>query len=344
MAGIGDRLDEATMSFGDHLEELRRRILLAAAPAIPLALVLYLLSDTLIRWLVLPLSSALEAEGLPQKLQVLSPPELLMLRIKLGLIGAAVILAPWIVWQVWLFVRPGLYRHERRFVVFLLPGSALLTAAGACLLYFVMLPLALRVLVGVGANLDLGPGPAPDPRIAAALEDAAEIPNLPAPPTQPRAGQAWVLVPDMTLHVAVPGDGGAVEVLAVPRPTPASVEQSFRASTYVGFVLLMLLGIVIAFQMPLVVVLLGWLGLTTPQWLASKRRHALFVCGILAAILTPQDVVSMIVLLVPLYGLYELGILLLKVAPASAVAEGSVLRRPRGPADGSGTPAGGPGP
>jgi ACR3 family arsenite efflux pump ArsB len=78
--------------------------------------------------------------------------------------------------------------------------------------------------------------------------------------------------------------------------------------------------------MPLVIALLGWLRLLSVETLTSNRRWALVVCGIVAAMITPADALSMIMMLLPLYGLYELGILLLRVAPASAVAEGRVLR------------------
>ncbi|MHC4990948.1 MAG: twin-arginine translocase subunit TatC [Planctomycetota bacterium] len=320
--------DEATMSFGDHLEELRRRILLAGAPALPLAVVLFFFSDTFIKYLVLPLRRVLEDEQLPPRLQALAPPEVLIIKLKLSLILAAVILAPWILWQTWLFIRPGLYVQERRFVRFLVPGSTLLTAAGIALLYFVMLPLMLRVLVTVGSDLDLGQGqPSIDPRIQVILEKPPPIEVLTVDPDPLAPGQLWLQWPDLQLMAAVADDQGIIEILPVPRPYQAAISQDYRLSTYITFVLMLLLGIVIAFQMPLVILLMGWVGLASPQWLAAQRRYAIFVCGIVAALITPADVVSMLAMLLPLYGLYELGILLLRVAPAGRVAEGGLLAR-----------------
>jgi hypothetical protein len=84
--------------------------------------------------------------------------------------------------------------------------------------------------------------------------------------------------------------------------------------------------------MPLVVVLLGWLGLASVDWLRAHRRYALFICGIVSAVITPStDIISMLVMLGPLYGLYELGIVLLTFAPAAKVADGTVLtwKRPK---------------
>ena len=317
--------ESATMSFGDHLEELRRRILWAAGPALPLAIVLFFFSDYIIRLLVAPLRNVLERQALPPRILALAPPEVLLVKLKLSFILAAVILAPWILWQAWLFIRPGLYEQERRFVRFLIPGSAVLTAAGVALLYYGMLPLTLQVLVTVGSGLDLGQSEADlHPVVVSALETSTTVELRSAPPADPPAGAIWFLVPDQLLYVGVPDENGVVTPTVVHRRPKAQVAQEYRLHTYISFVLLLLLGIVIAFQMPLVILLLGWVGLATPEWLRSKRRYALLVCGVLGALLTPADVISMLALMFPLYALYELGIVLLVIAPASRVAEGRV--------------------
>jgi sec-independent protein translocase protein TatC len=322
------------MSFGEHLEELRRRVLLAMAVPLPLSVLTFLASDILIRWLVLPLTRVLEWADLPPVVQTLSPPEMLVTKIKLSLIGAVVVSAPWILWQGWRFIAPGLYRTERRFVYFLVPGSAILTAAGIALMYWVMLPLMLQVLVMVSTSLDLAPdNPGTDPRVQANLALHDELPIRAAAPEQPAAGDAWLLWPRLELFVAVADAeaAGGVAVLEVPPRLPSSVEQQFRVSEYIGFVLLLFLGIVLAFQMPLVIALLGWLGLASPAWLRANRKYALMVCAAVSALITPADALSMLMMLLPLYGLYELGIVFLVIAPSSAVAEGRVFRFGRAP-------------
>jgi sec-independent protein translocase protein TatC len=102
-----------------------------------------------------------------------------------------------------------------------------------------------------------------------------------------------------------------------------------------------MLGIVIAFQMPLVILLMGWMGLASADWLRAKRKYALVICAVVSAMITPADAVSMVMMLVPLYALYELGILLMVLAPASAVAQGRLTRFGRGRA-GGGADKGGP--
>jgi len=316
------------MTFGDHLDELRRRVILALAVPLPLCIIAFFVSDWLIEWLLLPVFTVLRQHNLPSDLQVLSPPEFLLTKFKLSVIAALILSGPWILWQAWEFIRPGLYHHERRFVHFLVPGSAILTAAGIALMYYVMLPLMLHVLIMFAKNIEVDPGgPAVDEPVQQILASADHVAIRTIQPPSPRSGEVWLLVPQMHLYVAVADTDGAVGSVLVPRVQSGGIEQIFRVSFVVNFTLMLMLGIVIAFQMPLVILLLGWLGLVTTSALRAKRKYALFFCGVIAAVITPQDAVSMIMMLIPLYALFELSILMLAVAPASAVAEGAVFRR-----------------
>lgn len=345
--------DPASMSLGDHLDELRRRVFYALAAPLPISIVAFFFSAQLIDLLLRPLYRALESNNLPVQVQVLSPPEFILTQLKLSIILAIIIASPWILWQAWLFISPGLYRHERRFVYFLIPGSAVLTTTGVLLFYFVMLPLMLQVLIMFGSSLR---EPVDTVRIdadtAAMVEEMEESPDrahvqiriVTETPLQVQAGDIWLKMPENVLHLAVPsttGGAGALDILRLPMGAASRVAQQFRLSEYIGFVLMLLLAISIAFQLPLVIVLLGWLGIVTVPWLRMNRRYALLLCAVISAVTTPADVVSMILMLIPLYGLYELGILLLVLAPASRVAEGRVLfRSGASGAQGPGTSAG----
>jgi sec-independent protein translocase protein TatC len=324
-----------TMSFGDHLEELRTRMLLALAAPLPVAIVAFFFAEDILRWLCQPLFAALRERDLPAMLQVLGPAETIMTHLKISVVTALVISAPWILWQAWRFVQPGLYRHERRFVYFLLPGSGVLTAAGVLLYYYVMLPLVLAVLVGFGASMDLLPA---TPEAASEPPVAIDLPLLPVltqHPAAPAVGSMWIV--GGAVFIAVPGaptgeDGAPeIEIRRVPLGSDGVIAQQFQLTNYVGFVLLFGLGTVLAFQMPLVVLLLGWLNLVTVDWLRAHRKYAIFVCAVIAAVLTPPDPWSMVAMLVPLYLLYELGMVLLRVAPASRVASGAVFSRRAAP-------------
>lgn len=319
MATMPPNPDLFRMSFGDHLEELRRRVIFGLAAPIPIAFLMFIFGDALLEWLLFPLQNVQEAHGFPRQLQVLSPPEFLILKIKVSIIAAVVVSLPWLLWQLWLFIGPGLYPRERRYVYFLIPGSAILITAGICLMYFFMLPLMLEVLMTIGGSL---------PVSAMTLESSGNpsgtglgsLPLLEALPSAAAAGDAWILMPQGLLQVAVPESDGVLRILQLPMEGNSAIWQVFRLTSYVNFVLVLLLGIAVAFQMPLAILLLGWMNIVDVPMLKTKRRWALLICGVLAAVTTPADVVSMILMLVPLYLLYEFGIVLLQVVPASRLA------------------------
>ena len=86
------------MSFGDHLEELRRRVVLCLVVPLPAAILLFLVAPDIRDLLTAPALVAMEANGLPARMQALGPAEVLTTDLKLSIIGALVITAPWIVW------------------------------------------------------------------------------------------------------------------------------------------------------------------------------------------------------------------------------------------------------
>lgn len=318
-----DPSGHAVMTLGDHLDELRRRVILALVVPVPIAVAAFAWAAPIRDFLCEPAMRALRAHDLPAQLQVLNPVETLGSELKLSMVAAMVLAAPWIALQAWKFVEPGLYAHERRFVRLLVPMSAALTVAGLALLYFVLLPLMLEVLVGIGGE---------PPRLLPAGQPSAvagtpTLPTLAAPPEHPQPGQLW-LTQDHQLAVAVPAGSDVVEVRTVPLAHGTRLSQQFRLSEYLDFTLDFALGITVAFQTPLVVLLLGWLGVLTPGTLARNRRYAIFAAAVIGAVVTPSgDPFSMALLAVPVYLLYELGILLLRVAPPAAVAQGEVLGR-----------------
>ena len=313
----------AVMTLGDHLEELRKRLILAMLVPLPVAVAAFVWAEPIRNFLCEPAMAALRANNLPAQLQVLSPVETLSTDLKLALVTSLVFGAPWIALQAWKFVEPGLYAHERRFVRLLVPMSALLTATGLALMYFLLLPLMLQVLVRFGSEPPEVIRMEPNAAVAA----GPSLPTLDHAPEHPQPGQMW-LTPDHRLAVAVATQPDTLEVLTVPLVHGSRLAQQFRLSEYLDFTLDFALGVAVAFQTPLAVLLLGWLGVLTPSALGRYRRHAIFVAAVVGAIVTPSgDPFSMAMLAVPVYLLYELGILLLRVAPPAAVAQGEVLGR-----------------
>jgi sec-independent protein translocase protein TatC len=321
-----DRSEGAVMTLGDHLDELRRRMIWALALPVPVAVMAFAWAEPIRTFLCRPAVQALGAHNLPTQLQVLSPIETLGTDLKIALVTALVLGAPWILLQVWKFVEPGLYAHERRFVRLLLPMSAALTVSGLALLHFLLMPMMLEVLVSFGSEPPQRMEAAPTAQVAAGPA-VPTLPMLHEAPAHPAPGQAW-LTPDHRLAVAVPDGEGMVQVLSVPLVQGSRLAQQFRLSEYLDFTLDFALGTAIAFQTPLIVLLLGWLGVLTPRALGQFRRYAIFLSVLVSAIVTPGgDPFSLLLLALPIYGLYELGILMLRAAPPAAVARGEVLSR-----------------
>ncbi len=314
---------ESVMSFGDHLDELRRRVFMAIAVPLPIAILVFFFAARIREVIEYPLHAALRANGLPDQLQTRTVTELMGVDIKLSLVLGAVISSPWIVWQVWKFVEPGLYEHERRFARLLVPGSFLLCVAGILTLYFALLPISLHVLVNYGLEARDSSTPA---LVEPSTPDNVTYPRMPflkEMPKEARPGEMWMLENDHQLYVMTPKG----EVLRAPLSRDTAYIQQYLVGEYIDLVLLMTLGIAVAFQMPLVILLLGWVGIVSGETLRTKRLHALFILTIVAAVVTPtSDVATMLLMTIPLYLLYELGLLLLVAVPPHAVREGSVVR------------------
>ena len=153
------------------------------------------------------------------------------------------------------------------------------------------------------------------------------IPILEELPEVAAVGDIWVKMPEGVLEIAVPAtETGTLEALQLPMSRGSLISQQFQLSSYLGFVLLLMFAIGIAFQLPMVMLLLGWLNIVTPNWLRKNRKYALLILGIISAMITPQDAVSMLMMLIPLYLLYEFGIALIVWVPVSRVSGGSGKR------------------
>jgi sec-independent protein translocase protein TatC len=308
---------QESMSIGDHLEELRTRVFWCIIPPIPLAVLYFFMADSVVRWFLVPLYAVLKDHGLPTQVQVLSPPEFIIAEMKIA-IGASILTAgPWILLQLWKFVSPGLHRNERRFVYFLIPLSTLLGAIGLALMYFFMLPVILDFMVTIAGNIEL------ETNVITLGESISSIsfPIVEMPPEIAGIGDAWVKIPEGVLTIAIPSsEEGILQTLTTPMSHGSLISQQFQLSSYLGFVIMLMFAIAIAFQLPMVMLLLGWLGVVNADWLRQNRRYALFTLGIFSAIITPQDVISMLMMLIPLYMLYELGILLIVWVPMSRFA------------------------
>ncbi|MCC6950251.1 MAG: twin-arginine translocase subunit TatC [Phycisphaerales bacterium] len=306
------------MPLGDHLEELRRRVLWALAGLVPVFCIALAFGKPLMTYLIEPARQALREAGQPDTLTALGPLEVLGAYLKVSTIAAVIVGTPWVLYQLWRFVAPGLYKHERRYVYFLLPLSALLTAASVCFLYLVILPIMLTWLVGFGADIGATP-PAVAPLAEGVSLSTVTILDRDPPVEALKPGMAWV---NSSLHewrVCTGVNEGAVSILSQPLRKDTVIFQQFSIEKYVSLLFTLTIAFAAIFQAPVVVLLLGWVGLIDNAFLSKFRRHAVLGCLVIAAFISPGDPTSLVLMWLPLIALYELGGVLLRVFPASRV-------------------------
>lgn len=237
--GEGEELDKSKAPLLDHLIELRRRLLWSvAALAAAFGLCLYFV-DPILAVLVQPLVEA----GQTQMIAV-GVFEQFLVRVKIAFFGALMISFPILASQIWLFVAPGLYRKERNaFLPFLLM-TPVLFGAGACLAYFVAMPIALEYLLGFE------------------------------------------------------GEVGGVQQTSLP-----------GIGNYLDFSTRFIFGFGVAFLLPVLLMLLERAGIVTRDQLKRGRRYAIVAAFVISAVLTPPDVVSQLLLAIPMMILYEVSLI-----------------------------------
>jgi Tat protein translocase TatC len=332
--------DEYRMSLGDHLEELRYRLLLGLIGPVVFMFLLLLVADDLIGFLVLPMLWAQETLGLPKGFINTTSAGPFNLYFKLTLIGGLVMGIPWLFWQLWKFIEPGLHRHERRIIHMIIPGSAALAAAGCVFLYYVLLPVTLLFLLKFATDFQMPtetqgnplwqwmarivqtapaevPPPSPDPTNNSAATPNGQFSGLQLPvlkddPPKPREGDAWVKLPEHQMRVWLHG-----RVWHSPLTTARLLQQYLTLDDYIDMVMWLALAFAVSFQLPMVMLVLSWVGIIEYAMLKGLRKYAVLASVVVAAILTPgSDPFSLAALSMPLYGLYELGLLLVRLVEA----------------------------
>ena len=232
-------LAEATLL--SHLIELRTRLLRIAAGVLLIFLALAPFADRLFELVADPLMAQLPEGTSMIATQVASP---FLTPFKTALVAAIFIAVPWIFYQIWAFVAPGLYQQEKRMALPLVTTSAILFYAGVAFAYYLVFPLMFGFFTAVA---------------------------------------------------------------------PEGVSVMTDINAYLDFVLTLFFAFGIAFEVPIATVLMVWAGFTTPAKLASHRAYVLLGAFVVGMFLTPPDVISQTLLAVPVYLLYEGGIVLARI-------------------------------
>lgn len=343
-------MEELRMNFGDHLEELRKRILLALAGTGVLFLVTLYYGSPIVVWLLKPLVDAQRQAGLAP-MTVAGITSGFTTYILVAAVSALIIASPWIFYQLWQFVAAGLYPSERRMIVTLAPMSGLMSAMGISFLYYVLLPVGLFFFLSFTASYPAIPAaksdglsqatawvnrmavkysgmssagkqdkklpvvPATQPATTqatatqpAATQPAVQIPILAIDPASPVEGQIWLKQPEGEIRVVLNN-----EVRTLTLGINSLITPLVQVGDYLKFVAFLALGVVLAFQTPVFMLVLAWTGLMQASTFKKYRRHTILVCFVLAAVLTPPDPVTMTMLAIPMYLLFELGLILMSL-------------------------------
>lgn len=243
-----ERENLAEGSLISHLIELRDRLLRALIAVFVLFIPCALYSDRLFTLIALPLMDKMPQGTSMIATSIVAP---FMAPLKLALLAGLFLAMPYVLYQVWAFVAPGLYKHEKRFAVPLVVSSIVLFYAGVAFAYFVVFPLMFAFLTSA-------------------------------------APQGVQVMTDMT--------------------------------NYLDFVLLLFFAFGIAFEIPIATVLLAATGLVKIETMTKNRGYVILGIFVVAAFLTPPDAVSQCFMAVPMYVLYEGGIIMSRVLLKNRIA------------------------
>ncbi len=238
------------MSLMQHLDELRRRILHSLAALAVAFAVCWIFVEEITGFLARPIQKLLP-EG--TRLAFLGITDPFLVYVKVAALAALFVASPWLLFQAWRFVSPGLYSRERRYALPFICCGTLFFLAGGVFAYYVAFPFAVEFLLGIGAAFD----------------------------------------PVITL------------------------ERYFR------FLLYVILGLALMFELPIVIFVLAQIGIVSPAFLMRHFRWAVLLIFVAAAIITPTpDVVNLCIFALPTIALYLLGVGAAALVGRKKAAEG----------------------
>jgi sec-independent protein translocase protein TatC len=138
------------MSFLEHLEELRKRIVYSIIAIAVGFFACWGYAEKIVGWMQQPIMEALKHNGMPQTLVYLNPTDPFNLYLKIGALAGVFVTCPFVLYQVWMFISPGLYRNEKRYVVPFMVSTIALFLSGGYFGYKLVYPAALEFLIGYG--------------------------------------------------------------------------------------------------------------------------------------------------------------------------------------------------
>ncbi len=310
------------MSFGDHLDELRRSLIRALIGVLLATILAFAIGDQILGIVIKPLLTVQYANGLQPSLTVLSPMGGFTAYLKISFLSGLILAMPWALYQLWSFIASGLHSHERRFIRTLAPASLGLFVVGVLFLYYIVLPIVLHFFITFNSsfglpNLELSrfekmvlPEHVEGPAVADAITPGT-MSAMTTDPTSPKPGDWWINTTTRRIMFKT-----ATDVWSVPLQQgalAAPMTSQFALDSYISFVLMLALAFGIAFETPIAVFFLSWSGIVPIETMKRGRRYVLLAMVFVSAVLTPPDVISQILLAGPMYLLFEIGLFVSKM-------------------------------
>ncbi len=321
--------DMPLMGFGEHLEELRRRVIYAIlGGVVGIAFCLYHVNDV-IGMLYQPYFLALRNAGYPGNLIYQNPLGSFISAMVLGMQAGLVLASPWIIYQAWRFVAVGLYPRERKLVYKYMGPSMFLFAVGVAFFFFLVLPVLLKFTMQFNTQL---PPPSAQPYgvekwlypATSSPQDFAKLPSgnkahllqipiVRSDPTKfaPGAAVMWYNAVDHQLKLHV--NQLTLALSTVPANSIFASYPLFKE--YRSFVVIMCLIFGLSFELPMVMLILSQIGIVKASQFRKMWRIAIMTLAVTAILLAPSpDVFTFLSVFIPLVLLYVLGLILATVA------------------------------
>ena len=293
------------MTLGDHLEELRRRLIYALLGFAAASILCLVFGRETLSFFCKPLWDTLVMYDINPQLVTRDIGDGFSVYIQISMICACVIASPWIIWQFWQFVAAGLYPNERKTITRYIPLSLTLLIAGDVFVYKIILPWTLQWLMAFSLSIPLPESPTYLPPTTQPVS-VLSVPSMAGTPAKlPDLGM-WYDTTQKRLRFVVDGQVRTLQFGSENLVTP-----QLGLPEYIDTVLSMLVVFGLSFQLPLVILAIVKVGVVELSALKKLRKTVWFVLAIASAVITPGDAITSTVgLMIPLCMLFELGLFL----------------------------------